>query len=107
MDLFDEVDDYELTEKIKPFYKIYKEKNEKELLSWLNKVRNALTHNAKTRTLTQRMNLTAYRGLSLNRWDRNRDYNSVRRVQRLNKFIVNHLRDLTEMKVSKTFILHE
>lgn len=101
VDLFDEVEDYELTEKIEPFYKVYQKKNNKELLSWLNKVRIALTHNAKTRTLTQRMNLTAYRGLSLNRWERNRDYNSVRRVQRLNKFIVNHLRDLTEMKVSQ------
>jgi hypothetical protein len=101
LDLFDEIDDYEITEKIKPFYSVYNKKNDKELLSWLNKVRIALTHNAKTRTLTQRMNLTAYRGLSLNRWDRNRDYNSVRRVQRLNKFIVNHLRDLTEMKVSQ------
>ena len=101
IDLFDEINDYELDEKIEPFYKVYGKNNDKELLSWLNKVKDALTHNAKTRTLTQRMNLTAYRGLSLNRWDRNRDYNSVRRIQRLNKFIVNHLRDLTETKVSQ------
>jgi hypothetical protein len=100
IDLFDEIDDYELTEKIKPFYKI-KDENEKELLSWLNKVKDALIYNAKTRTHTQRMNLTAYRGLSLNRFDRRKDYNSVRRLQRINKFIVNHLRDLTETKVSQ------
>jgi len=100
-DLFDEIDDYELSEKIEPFYKVYNKKNEKELLSWLNKVRTALTYNAKTRTLNQRMNLTAYRGLSLNRWERSRDDNGVRRISRLNKFIVNHLRDLTEMKVSQ------
>jgi hypothetical protein len=100
-DLFDELDDYELTEKIKPFYKVYQKNNEKELLQWLNKVKDALIHNAKTRTLTQRTNLTAYRGLSLNRWDRNKDYSSVKRIQRLNKFIVNHLRDLTETKVSQ------
>lgn len=100
-DIFDELEDHELTEKIKPFYKVYNKGNEQELLSWLNKVKDALIHTAKDRTLTQRMNLTAYRGLSLNRWDRNRDYNSVKRVQRLNKFIVNHLRDLTETKVSQ------
>lgn len=99
-DLFDEMEDYELTEKIKPFYKV-KDKQDKELLLWLNKVKNALTHNAKTRTLTQRMNLTAYRGLSLNKWDRRKDYNGTRRMQKLNKFIVNHLRDLTETKVSQ------
>lgn len=100
-DLFDEVDDYELTEKIKPFYKVVNSGNDKELLDWLNKVKDALTHNAKTRTQTQRMNLTAYRGLSLNRWDRRRDYNSTRRISKMNKFIVNHLRDLTETKVSQ------
>lgn len=100
-DLFDEIDDYELTEKVEPFYKVFQKNNEKELLSWLNKVKDALIHNAKTRTLTQRMNLTAYRGLSLNRWDRRRDNDSTKRIQRLNKFIVNHLRDLTETKVSQ------
>ena len=66
VDLFDELEDYDLTEKVEPFYKVYQKKNEKELLSWLNKVKDALVHNAKNRTLTQRMNLTAYRGLSLN-----------------------------------------
>ena len=100
IDLFDEIEDYELTEKVEPFYKVH-EKSEKEVLMWLNKVKDALSHNAKTRTLTQRMNLTAYRGLSLSRWERNKDYNSVKRIQRLNKFIVNHLRDLTETKVSQ------
>jgi len=101
-DLFDEIDDYELTEKVQPFYKVYKKKNEKELLSWLNKVKDALTHNAKSRTQTQRTNLTAYRGLSLNRWDRRRNVNNNgRRMSRMNKFIVNHLRDLTETKVSQ------
>lgn len=100
IDLFDEVEDNELTEKIKPFYKI-KDKDDKELLSWLNKVKDALIYNAKTRTQTQRMNLTAYRGLSLNKWDRRKDYNGTRRMQKLNKFIVNHLRDLTETKVSQ------
>jgi hypothetical protein len=99
IDLFDELDDYELTEKLKPFYKI--KDNDKELLSWLKKVKDALTYNARSRTQSQRMNLTAYRGLSLNRYDRRKDYNSARRLQRLNKFIVNHLRDLTETKVSQ------
>ena len=99
-DLFDEMDDYQLTEKIKPFYKVYEKKNDKELLAWLNQVKDALTYNAKSRTLTQRDNLTAYRGLSLNRWDRRRDSNP-KRINRLNKFIVNHLRDLTETKVSQ------
>ena len=100
-DLWDETEDYELTEKVDPFYKVYNKKNDKELLSWLNKVKDALMANSKTRTQQQRTNLTAYRGLSLNRWDRRRDNNSPRRSQRLNKFIVNHLRDLTETKVSQ------
>lgn len=100
-DLFDELEDYELTEEVKPFYKVYNKKNDKELLSWLVQVKNALIHNAKTRTLDQRMNLTAYRGLSLNRWDRRKDYNGIKRMQRANKFIINHLRDLTETKVSQ------
>jgi hypothetical protein len=99
-DLFDQIEDHELTEKLKPFYKV-KDKGEKELLRWLNQAKDALMHNAKQRTMTQRMNLTAYRGLSLNRWDRRKDYNSIKRLQRLNKFIVNHLRDLTETKVSQ------
>ena len=99
-DLWDEYEDYELTEKIEPFYKVYK-KSDKELLSWLNKVKDALMANSRQRTQQQRTNLTAYRGLSLNRWDRRRDNNTVRRSQRLNKFIVNHLRDLTETKVSQ------
>ena len=101
IDLFDEIEDFELTEKVKPFYKVFKKNDEKELLSWLNMVKDALIQNAKNRTLTQRMNLTAYRGLSLNRWDRRRDNDTTKRIQRLNKFIVNHLRDLTETKVSQ------
>jgi hypothetical protein len=100
MSLFDDFDELDLTEKLKPFYKI-KDKDEKELLSWLNKVKDSLLRNAQTRTSVQRMNLTAYRGLSLNKWDRRKDYNGVRRFQKLNKFIVNHLRDLTETKVSQ------
>ena len=99
-DLFDEIDDYELTEKVEPFYKVHK-KNDKEKLHWLNQVKDALQQGSQSRTLIQRRNLTAYRGLSLNRHDRNKDYNSVRRIQKLNKFIVNHLRDLTETKVSQ------
>ena len=86
IDLFDEIDDYELTEKIKPFYKV-KDADEKELLQWLNKVKDALIQNSRNRTQEQRMNLTAYRGLSLNRFDRRKDYNSARRLKRLNKFI--------------------
>ena len=31
IDLFDEISDYELTEKLEPFYKVYKKDNEKEL----------------------------------------------------------------------------
>ena len=100
-DLFDELEDYQLTEEVKPFYKVFNKENDKELLSWLVQVKNALIHNAKTRTLDQRMNLTAYRGLSLNRWDRRKDYNGLKRMQRANKFIINHLRDLTETKVSQ------
>ena len=72
-DFLDDLEDYELTEKVKPFYKVYKANNEKELLSWLNKVKDALQQSSKTRTVTQRRNLTAYRGLSLNRYDRRRN----------------------------------
>jgi hypothetical protein len=101
VDLFDEIDDYNLTEKVKPFYKVYSKGDDKETLKWLNQVKTSLLHNSQTRTLTQRRNLTAYRGLSLNNADRRKDYNNAKRMQRLNKFIVNHLRDLTETKVSQ------
>ena len=56
-DLFDELEDYQLTEEVKPFYKVFNKENDKELLSWLVQVKNALIHNAKTRTLLMRTQL--------------------------------------------------
>jgi hypothetical protein len=99
-DWFEDLESH-VEENLEPFHVVLKKNNEKELLSWLNKVKDSLIEQAQTRTSKQRLHLTAYRGLSTNRWDRRRDFNSTRRLHKINKFIVNHLHDLTETKVSQ------
>jgi hypothetical protein len=87
--------------KVKPFFRI-KDKNEKEKHQWLNSVTEALIKQSEIRTLGQRENLQHYRGISMRKSDRfrNRDKNR-QRFSRIQKFVVNHLHDLTETKVSQ------
>jgi len=100
-DSFDSIDvDPELKEK--PFFKIIKKKDG-ELLDWLNSASEALINQSQNRTSIQRANLHMYRGIDPNITremgvDRDR---SIRRLNKVQKFIVNHLFDLTETKVSQ------
>ena len=100
-DLFDDMDETTLDEALKPFHVIEEKNNEKEKFEWLTKVKSALMEQAKTRTSKQRMHLSWYRGISPQKHERRREYNSTRRLSKINKFIVNHLFDLTETKVSQ------
>lgn len=87
--------------KVKPFFKV-KDKDEKELHDWLKSVKNALIQQSEPRTQKQRENLMMYRGVSIKKWERfrNRERNQ-RRFNKIQKFVVNHLYDLTETKVSQ------
>ena len=88
-------------EQMKPFHKVFKKSNE-ELLKWLNQAFESLVEQGATRTRQQRENLLHYRGVNfrLQHRDRNRD-NRGRRLDKLQRFVVNHLHDLTETKVSQ------
>ena len=100
-DLFDDLlDEAMLDENTEPYHKIDKKK-ESDKLDWLKKVKNALLEQAQSRTATQRMHLSWYRGISPHKWERNREYQNAHRINKINKFIVNHLYDLTETKVSQ------
>jgi len=99
-DLFESLDELHLQENLKPFHIINK-KGDKETLEWLNQVKNALMEQARERTGLQRSHLAMYRGISENYSDRRKNYNNGKRVNKVNKFIVNHLYDLTETKVSQ------
>lgn len=105
MDVFGILDDDSIDPdvKVKPFFQII-DKSEKELHEWLMSVSSALSHQSEMRTLGQRENLMHYRGISMSRSDRIRsrdDKGSQRRFSKIKKFVVNHLHDLTETKVSQ------
>ena len=100
-DAFDDLlDEAMLDEDLKPYHAIDK-KTDKEKLNWLKQVKDALMEQSQSRTGKQRMHLSWYRGISPHKWERNREYNTTRRISKINKFIVNHLYDLTETKVSQ------
>lgn len=90
-----------ITEKQQPFYKAL-DKDEKTLHKWLRTVKDSLLEQAKGRTRTQREHLLYYRGTPNGLWDkkRPRDY-TEKRLEKLKRFIVNHIFDLTETKVSQ------
>ena len=102
-DLFGSLDDSSLDPEVKvqPFFKV-KDKTDKDLLDWLNQVCSALVEQSGPRTQQQRNNLLSYRGVSIKRWEkfRNRDKNH-KQFNKIQKFVVNHLHDLTETKVSQ------
>lgn len=105
MDVFGILDDDNIDPdlKVKPFFKV-KDKPEKELHEWLISVTEALAHQSEMRTLGQRENLMSYRGVAMSRSDRirSRDDSGYRkRFSKIRKFVVNHLYDLTETKVSQ------
>jgi hypothetical protein len=87
---------------IKPFHEINQKKNLEEKLDWLKQVSEALIEQAQPRTKRQRDNLMLYRGVSYQRHDRDRDRDmNQRRISKIQRFVVNHLYDLTETKVAQ------
>lgn len=102
MDILDLMEDGEdLNEGVKSFFKVLKSGKEGEIHNWLKQVKDTLLHGSRSRTMQQRANLVAYRGISTHKYDKRREYNNVRRFNKVNKFIINHLFDLTETKVSQ------
>lgn len=97
-DLFDEAE-IESSEEIKPFHTVAKDKDEK-VLQWLNDVSESLIRQGEQRSRQQRENMFHYRGVSVRRADRNRDYVG-KRFNKIQRLVVNHLFDLTETKVSQ------
>lgn len=100
-DLFDEeFNSFSLSENTKPYHSIEKDKSA-DKLGWLNKVKDALVEQSRPRVEKQREHMSMYRGISRNLSDRRRSGNDSRRISKINKFVVNHLYDLTETKVSQ------
>ena len=101
MSFFDELgDDRPDKVNIKPFHTV-KDKDEKAMLAWLVKVIETLEKQSVARNAKYRKNLEAYRGSS-NASQRS----DIRRsdkpfLNRVNKFVINHLYDMTETRVSQ------
>jgi hypothetical protein len=93
-------DALQVREKLDPFYKVL-EKDDKELLKWLNQAKDSLLDQAQSRTRKQRENLMYYRGIpDLNERSRPREHQE-KRLSKVRRFVVNHIFDLTETKVSQ------
>ena len=100
MNLFDEEFDSDVVSKeVKPYHTV-KNKSDKEKLEWLNAVSSALEKQALHRNRECRKNLEAYRGISRKQVSR-RDRSDKQLFNASNKFVVNHLHDMTETKVSQ------
>ena len=101
MSFFDELgDDRPDKINVKPFHSV-KDKDEKKVLAWLAKVIETLEKQGIARQAKYKKNLEAYRGSSNvpKRSDiRRSDRQSINRV---NKFVINHLYDMTETRVSQ------
>ena len=101
MSYFDELgDDRPDKINVKPFHSV-KGQDEKKVLAWLAKVVETLEKQGIARQAKYRKNLEAYRGSSNSpkRSDiRRSDRQSPNRV---NKFVINHLYDMTETRVSQ------
>ena len=101
MSLFDELgDDRPDKINIKPFHSIDRQ-DPKELLNWCVKVVETLEKQAVPRTAKSKRNLEAYRGSvsSIRRSDIRRSERQF--INKVNKFIINHLHDMTETRVSQ------
>ena len=101
MDFFDEINE-EAPDKVnvKPFHAIKKE-DEKEVHAWCKKVVNTLEKQSVTRHARMRKNLEVYKGVSatLRRTDVRRSEKQF--LNNVNKFVVNHLHDMTETRISQ------
>jgi hypothetical protein len=86
---------------VKPYYKVddapYEEKK-----AWLCKVKQALLDQGQKRTWRQKRNYAVYIGNDDRNHNRDRKrYDDTRRLNRLHRLVVNHVHDLTELKVSQ------
>ena len=101
MDFFEEIgEDRPDKLNIKPFHSIKKE-DEKQLLEWCTKVVESLEKQGISRSSKMRKNLEAYRG-SVSHTKRTDIRRSERQfLQKVNKFAVNHLHDMTETRISQ------
>ena len=101
MDFFDELaDDRPDKLNIKPFHSVDKN-NDKAVLEWCAKVVESLEKQAVNRNMKMRKNLEAYRGAvsTTKRSDLRRSERQF--LQKVNKFVVNHLHDMTETRISQ------
>lgn len=86
----------------KEFFTVYEQNDEKELHNWLKSTIDSLNNEALERDSIQKENLMVYRGISNIKNSRTIDRDdNIRRLSKVQKFMVNHLYDLTETKVSQ------
>mgnify|MGYP003150460660 CR=1 FL=1 len=101
MDFFDEISE-EAPDKInvKPFHAIDK-KDEKKVHEWCKKVVNTLEKQSVTRHSKMKSHLGVYKGTSgtTGRSDIRRSEKQF--LNKVNKFVVNHLHDMTETRISQ------
>lgn len=91
----------QVREKQKPFHKVLNEGDEKKLLAWLNQAKDSLLDQAQSRTRKQREHLLYYRGIP-DKMDKTRPRDHYeKRLTKVRRFVVNHIFDLTETKVSQ------
>lgn len=104
MSLFDNLlDEREFpTLKIQPFHTV-KEKGDEEVHKWLKDAIEGLTKGEVTRNHRLKANLAAYRGISHKARSSRSAYRNSERIltNRVERFVVNHLFDITETKVSQ------
>ena len=97
--------DANVSSELKPFFLALREsKSEKDIHSWLKQAFEALTDEAQPRTEIQKENLFLYRGVTqqqMVKWYAPEGDTSSRRFNKFQKFVINHLYDLTETKVSQ------
>ena len=101
MSFFDEINDDRPDEsKLKPYHTV-KDKDDKNVLEWLTKAIESLQKQAVPRNAKARRNLEAYRGSTSNikRTDLRRSERQF--LNKVNKFVVNHLYDMTETRISQ------
>ena len=101
MSFFDELgDDRPDKINVKPFHTV-KDKDDKAMLAWLKKVIETLEKQGVARNSKYRRNLEAYRGTSqaIKRSDIRRSERQF--LNRINKFVINHLYDMTETRISQ------
>lgn len=104
MSLFDNLMEDQDTQKVKakPFFKVA-EKSTKEKLKWLKEVSEDLMKLNVQRHHRIKSNLAAYRGITYKQPHSRSTYRQTERIptNRTERFIVNHLYDMTETKVAQ------